>query len=1093
MWYYSCISVLIFFCLYFVMYNELFYNTDEDQVLLLKACSHKLQQNEDRYEDDFEGLFSKSRGRDLHNVLIDNENYTENCCFNFEKPPKTYIQLLDFYKNLSFPKDERFLWDKGWNIQYDPQRFNEKNKLEVFVVPHSHNDPGWLRTFNDYYHHKTKPLLENIIQNLFTFPDLKFIWAEICYFSRFYDTQDLITKERIKKLVHNGQLEFVTGGWGMPDEANTHWISLLIQLTEGQSWLKQNFNITPINSWSIDPFGHSPTLPYILKQSGFQNLLIQRTHYSVKYNLGNKRLLEFLWRQLWDTKGDTELFTHMMPFLSYGMKHTCGPDRTICEQFDFRYINKNTIDRFFRRGQDEITTKNIVKKSNLLVDQWKKKAELYRTNALLVPLGDDFRYQEKNELLNQRNNYERLFYYINRQTKFNVNVRFATLQEYFEAVHKHTNYKFPTLSGDFFTYADREDDYWSGYYTTRPFYKRMERVLLYYLRAAEQLNAWNVKYKNDRFEKILRNVRRQLSLFQHHDGITGTARAHVVEDYSIRLKNAIKDCQYVMEMNIFRLMTRNSYEKMDYNKKYFDIDDSNWPCNGSIRSPIIFSEEDGNSKFLVFHNSLAQWREETVQFLVTAPFILVSDLDGRPIQAQITPVVIWDKITPTFLTKLYNLHFVVKIPPLGMKTYILNLKSEKTKSKHTYFASNIISNTSFIAVNIENYPKELIKFTAQREYIITLTNGGTIHFNNNGTLKSIKTDRIREPWPVSVQFYEYGTNWWSKQSGAYLFLPNGPGKPLVGNFVPYIVYTEGPIESSVCVGLPLVVHCTRIYDNKIEIRNIVNISPLNNFEISMRIATTIKNKDVFYTDLNGLQMIKRNYFHKLPLQANFYPVPTAAYIEDENTRLTIITAQPLGGTSLSSGVLEIMLDRRLSQSDGRGLGEGVLDNQPTEQIFHLLFENLEGCEKRVENHPAGALTLAAYRATKELLNPISKFVYVSLETALRKDFGTKYSPISDDMEIITLRNIINLERNSTEVNTGVIIHRTKVLECSAHTGNLNKSVQLHNLFPFQTYGSSIHRTTLTFLKNLGEVDIEELQFCPMDTKALIFKHIPFKI
>ena len=49
-------------------------------------------------------------------------------------------------------------------------------------------------------------------------------------------------------------------------------------------------------------------------------------------------------------------------------------------------------------------------------------------------------------------------------------------------------------------------------------------------------------------------------------------------------------------------------------------------------------------------------------------------------------------------------------------------------------------------------------------------------------------------------------------------------------------------------------------------------------------------------------MQPRRHYMKLPLQANFYPMPSQAYIQDSHHRLTLHTAQALGVSSLENGL-----------------------------------------------------------------------------------------------------------------------------------------------------------------------------------------------
>ncbi|KAG5876752.1 hypothetical protein JTB14_033084 [Gonioctena quinquepunctata] len=564
-------------------------------------------------------------------------------------------------------------------------------------------------------------------------PRRKFIWAEISYFSMWWDELEEDDKEIVRRLLLNNQLEIVSGGWVMNDEANSHWISIMHQFTEGHQWLQENLNYTPVSHWSIDPFGMSSTQPTLLKEMGLQNMLIQRVHYSVKKHLASQQQLEFRWRQLWDGNGKTDMFTHMMPFYSYDIPHTCGPDPKICCQFDFKRLPNHGLHCPWKVSPQVITDKNVANRVQLLLDQYRKKSKLFKTSVILAPLGDDFRYDHPTEWDVQYNNYQKLFDYMNSNLHLNVKAQFGTLSDYFMELHKEKNIAdFPVLSGDFFTYADRDDHYWSGYYTSRPFYKRMDRVLLSYIRAAETIHtlahlskkpgySWIVE-KNIGLQETISNARKALSLFQHHDGITGTAKDHVVVDYGNKILSAINGCQHVIQICAHILLKGIGAEIP--NK---DI---------TIGVPEI------RTKKIVIFNPLTFSRQEVVTFHVSTPYIEVIDSEGRRIHCQISPI--FEYPSSMSQTK-YHLSFIANIPPLGLVSYTMSALWENNASKETEFASVKIFNYYGEVQAPKGFKPEIYPSSSE----FSLQNGRA-SFNKLGLLKSMNVGK--HTLPVHLDF-----------------------------------------------------------------------------------------------------------------------------------------------------------------------------------------------------------------------------------------------------------------------------------------------------------------------------------------------------
>ncbi|VDP78722.1 unnamed protein product [Echinostoma caproni] len=342
------------------------------------------------------------------------------------------------------------------------------------------------------------------------------------------------------RLLRSGQMEIVSGGWVMPDEAASSYYAIVDQVIEGHHWLWENFAYRPNVSWAIDPFGQSTTMAYLVRKMGFTGMVIGRVHYEVKKYLALRKALEFKWRQSWDRNTQAQIPCHMLAFYAYDVPHTCGPDPAVCCQFDFRRLKMFPCP--WKIQPKEIHPGNVAERTALLIDQYRKKSTLYnQRGVLLVPLGDDFRFLSTTEWELQLNNYNQIIHYLEAHPELRVKLRFATLSEYFREFYRHRNH-----------------DYWSGYFTSRPIEKLITRVLESELRAAEILYTYArrliLSAMNEaaalgalvfQLDSRLSEARRNLGLFQHHDAVTGTAKPHVAADYNQRLLAALQNCRLI--------------------------------------------------------------------------------------------------------------------------------------------------------------------------------------------------------------------------------------------------------------------------------------------------------------------------------------------------------------------------------------------------------------------------------------------------------------------------------------------------------------------------------------------------------------------
>ncbi|CAB3398575.1 unnamed protein product [Caenorhabditis bovis] len=1027
----------------------------------------------------------------VHEVLQRNQKTTpsmSNVCGIRENvsSPNTELQMLDLYENWAFDNPDGGVWKQGFPITYDAEKVKSDEKLEVIIIPHSHCDPGWIFTFEEYYQRQTRNILNGMAKHLEAKESMKFIYAEVSFFELWWREQNEETRNRVRKFIEDGKLEIVTGGWVMTDEANAHYHSMLVELFEGHEWIQNHLGkaAKPKSHWSIDPFGLSPSLPHLLTSANITNAVLQRVHYTVKRELALKKNLEFYWRQLFGAAGHPDLRAHIMPFYSYDIPHTCGPEPAICCQFDFRRMPEGGKSCDWGIPPQKINENNVAQRAHMIYDQYRKKAQLFRNNVIFAPLGDDFRYDIDFEWDSQYENYQKLFDYMNNQNEWNVHARFGTVRDYFEALDaklKSSETKLPTLTGDFFTYADRDDHYWSGYFTSRPFYKQLDRVLQHYLRSAEL--AFTLASIEEEgmveapiFQKLVQ-ARRALSLFQHHDGVTGTAKDHVVLDYGKKMIEALRMCEDVLSEGLTILLGLDTTKPMQLDE---------YRENESVLPKRRVYSIGQN---VVVFNPLARSRPEPVCIYVSSA---EASIEAEPPieNQQISPVFNYAQNSLKIDDNVYELCFAVNLGPMTSASY--RIVSDATRVHKVEILSNL---SELKAPGFDL--KEL-------EPSISIGNTKvTAIFDTSGMLKTITHSADKTPIEMNAHFVHYGARKSQRKfangnednpSGAYLFLPDGDAKRIDNDENSPIVI-RGKCVSRV-VSAPLSeLQVLQTYSllgehDFLDMDTEVDVRSKENFELALRFETSVSSGDDFFTDLNGLQMIRRKRQSKLPIQANFYPMAAGVFVEDDKTRFTIHSAQALGVASLKSGAVEIMLDRRLSSDDNRGLQQGVRDNKRTVSRMRLLAEPMNagghGDKERIGFHSA-----VSHYATWSLHYPVVKMMAEATPKPISmKNFEAE---LNCDIHVVTMRTMAAPTAYESadmsmaaERKAALVVHRV-VPDCRSKLKLPDEKCAFENeqISPISLIGTikEARNSTLTALYE-GE-KMTKFEILPNDVKSII--------
>jgi len=543
-------------------------------------------------------------------------------------------------------------------------------------------------------------------------------------------------------------------------------------------------------------------------------------------------------------------------------------------------------------------------------------------------------------------------------------------------------------------------------------------------------------------------------LFQHHDGITGTSRFYVAEDYELRLAYGLQMSKDVMRSAFGFLLSNKSSTDLPVNV----LD----PLSARMLSPNehVIHVSHAGVRLQVFNN-IVHKRHELIHLIVNHQHVCVTDHYGLPLVSQITPAPVESTDEEEMIT--YMLSFIVALPPLSITSFDISPATDSSTGCST------TANSTVYTVSRSIKQQDIVFENAYLRASFSL---------QTGLLKSVQ---LKEKNHLitrlsSLQFLFYTP----RRSGAYIFSPAGPAEDYREKQQILMKVFSGPLFTEVRLVRSFVTHCARIVHcdcllaAAVELNTVVDLTALDDKELVLRLNSDVRSGDTFFTDQNGFHMMKRRRFSTFPIEANYYPATAAAFIEDDQLRLSLLLSQPSGASSQTEGSFEVMLDRRLQGDDNRGLNEGVLDNKRAFFRHYLLLESAVSISGPRASHVMPMPTLLAHTAIHRLRNQPILMLSAPSSTHARPLLLLNAN-VSCDTVLVNLRELNDTRTFALILHrighyTGYSFHNSNsLLECSVSF----QSLKLSSIFTGIKFQNVVEKT-LSLLRIIRRRDKNEI-------------------